>query len=221
MFEFPRGFIIYTNYFLVIWLLVALYRGYKRGFLLQLVDFVGTIVALFGAWLFSEPFARVFSFIKIKGNGYASIDQLVNFQVNRLLWVVLLFIGIRVALLVIRPLASFISKMPLIKQVNSSIGGVVSIVLYFVKLVILVFFLSFPVVKNGADIVDGSFLKYVSDASIPAFNLIQETVDKNEAIQSILSNKSLTPEQTDAMVEWLLSQGFSSNDIQEYLNTNE
>lgn len=221
MFTFPKNLIPYINMFLLVWLLVELYRGYKRGFLIQLVDFVGTIVAFFAAWLLSEPFARAMQLVPSKGIGYASIDQVINLQINRYIWVVILFIVIRIVLMVVRPLASFISKMPLIKQVNSAFGGFVSIIIFGIKVLALIFILSFPFVKNGMDIVEGTVLKNVANLSAPVFDFLQDSIDKNAAIQSIISDKSLTTEQSDAMVEWLLSKGFSSTDIQEYLNSNE
>lgn len=221
MFTFPREFIPYVNMILAIWVLIALYRGYKRGFLLQLVDFIGTIVALFGAWLLSEPLARVFRFIPNKGNGYASVEQMINFQVNRLIWIVILFIAIRIILLAVRPLASFISKMPLIKQVNSWIGGVVSIVIYFFQLLVLIYFLSFPFVKNGMEIVSGTVLRQVKEASMPLFSFVEEGINRNSALQSILNDKELSAAQSDAIVQWLTDQGFTSNDIKEFLGQNE
>lgn len=221
MWTFPSDMIKYINMFLLVWFLVELYRGYKRGFLLQLVDFSGTVVALFGAWLFSEPLARVIKIMPVKGNGYASIEQMVNLQINRLIWVLIIFVILKLALLLVRPLASFISKLPLIKQVNSSVGGVTSVIVFGFKLVILIFFLSFPIVKNGSEIVEGSALQYVSKYSVSIFESAQEVIDKNTAIQNLIAHKALTPEQSDAMVEWLISKGFTTSDIQEYLNNNE
>ncbi len=221
MFVFPLDLIIFVNVGLVLWLLISIYRGYKRGLLLQVLDWVRIVVALFVAWLFSKPFAGAFPLYQSQGVGLASIDQVITLQINQMIWFFILFVVIQLALLVITPLASYISKMPLIKQVNSSVGGVFSVLFFGLKLVLVCFFLTFPVVKNGQAIIEGSALKYVAPITESIFTVLDSTIDSNAAIQSILLKQTLTPQQNDAMIEWLKSQDFSLKEIQEFLNKHE
>lgn len=222
MFSVSTDLLVFTNLVILIWGLIDLYRGYKRGFLLQLLDSVTTLVALFVAWLFSSPFASAFPwFYSSSGVGITSIDAAIAQQVNRMAWIVIIFIVIRLVLMVLSPIASLVSKMPLIKQVNSSIGGVASIFFFGIKLVLLCLFLTFPVVKNGQQVIDNSVLKYVEQFSVPVFEMIDQTVSSNIGIQNILNHKELSPEQQEEVVAWLRSLNFSTSEIMEYLNSYE
>lgn len=228
MFEIPFNLLVYTNFVLVIWLLIDLYRGYKQGLLLQILSWVSTFVALFVAWLFSNPFATAFPwFYKAKGAGLASgvgmatIDGAIAFQVNRLAWIVILFIIIRILLLVVTPIASFISKMPLIKQVNSFVGGIAAILLFGLKMILVCIFLTFPIVTNGQDVIDQSLLQYVERYALPGVDFIDRTVASNSGLQSIISHQELDQRQKEAVVEWLRGLDFSTAEIMEFLNSYE
>lgn len=221
MFEVPYTVLQYTNYLLLIWFLVALYRGYKRGMILQLVDMVTTFVSLLAAWILSPIFQGIYSFVDSSSNGFVSIAQLIGVQTNRLIWFVLLFVAIRIVLLVVKPLATLISKMPLISQVNSSIGGVFSVAYFIVKMIILVYILGTPIIVNGQQIIDTSMLKHVQAISKPVVETVFASVSKNEALQSIILEQKLTDEQSIAITEWLQENGFTNNEIKEFLNKYE
>lgn len=221
MFEFPSEFLPYVSIVLVIWLLIDIYRGYKRGLILQVVDLVSTFVALFAAWILAPVFEKIYSFVEVSGNGYVTISQLVGQQANRLIWVVVLFIIIRIALLVIKPIASLISKMPLVKQVNSSVGGVFSILYFFIKLVILTVILTTPVVKNGNEVIEKTPLKYVQQVSEPIVEQVFDFIGRNEAFQSILFEQRLSDSQAASLETWLKSKGFTNNEIKEFLKNYE
>lgn len=218
MFTFPESMIIYLNFVFIVWFLISVAQGYKKGLLLQIVDLVGTFVALFAAWVFAPVFVRLFEFVKAPGSGLISIDQIITLQVNRLIWFLILFVIARLLLLLITPFVSAVSKIPLVKQVNSAIGGVFSIILFAVKLLILTFFLSFPVISNGQDIIDGTALKPLVEITQPILIDFDLKITENEAIQNLMSNKQLNEEQEIVIAEWLSEKGVNENDIKEFLN---
>ncbi|CAM3511807.1 CvpA family protein [Erysipelothrix anatis] len=221
MITFPSDWMIYLNGVIIIWFLIDLYRGYKRGMLLQIVDVVGTFVALFAAWLLSPAFSKVITFVKLDGNGLVTINQFVGNQVNRLIWFVILFVVIRILLLLVTPLASFISKMPLIKQVNSAIGGVFAVVMFGVKLMIAILLLSTPLIINGQDVVNNTWLKQVNEVGQPVLVFVDDFIIRNDAIQSIIMEQKLPDEQEQAMVKWLTDNNFTDQEIKEFLNKYE
>ncbi len=221
MITFPSDWMIYLNGVIIIWFLIDLYRGYKRGMLLQIVDVVGTFVALFAAWLLSPAFSKVITFVKLDGNGLVTINQFVGNQVNRLIWFVVLFVVIRILLLLVTPLASFISKMPLIKQVNSAIGGVFAVVMFGVKLMIAILLLSTPLIINGQDVVNNTWLNQVNEVGQPVLVFVDDFIIRNDAIQSIIMEQKLPDEQEQAMVKWLTDNNFTDQEIKEFLNKYE
>lgn len=221
MFSIPVDWMVYINGLLIIWILFDLYRGYKRGLILQVVDLVGTFVSLLTAWLLAPVFMNLFTFFKTSGNGVLLINQFMSKQINQLIWFVILFVVIRILLLVVTPLASFISKMPLIKQVNSAVGGVFSIVFFGVKLIIVLFLLTTPFVTNGNEVIENTWFKYVAKATEPVMKFADELVDRNSGIQSIINKQRLPEDQIKAMTDWFKDNGFTEGEIREFLKNYE
>ncbi|CAM3611672.1 CvpA family protein [Erysipelothrix urinaevulpis] len=218
MFTFPDSMIIYINGALIIWFLIVVARGYTRGLLLMIVDVVGTFVALFAAWVFAPVFVRIYQFVKPVGSGLVTIDQMVTQQINRMIWFLLLFIIAKLLLLLVTPLASVISKIPLVKQVNSAVGGIFSVVYFSFQVLLLIYFLSFPVVKNGQDIINKTWLSKVVELSEPVLEVVNKTLTQNEAIQSLVNHQSLTDQQQEELALWLQKKGFNEIEIKEFLN---
>ncbi len=217
MFEIPFDYLMFVNAILILLFVVVLYRGYKEGMMLQVVNLVNTFVAGVVAWLFSDVFANMYQFMTYSKTGLNSIDQFLSMHINRLIWFVVLFIAIRLLMMVLKPIAALISKIPLIKQVNSVLGAVFSIVTYFIYLLLLIYFLSLPIIKNGTDVIRNSFLKNVNEVAQPILGFLDEKIEENESIQYILSEKELTVTQKQSLVDLLSKNGFSNEEIREFL----
>ncbi|HZJ87143.1 MAG TPA: CvpA family protein [Erysipelothrix sp.] len=217
MFEIPFDYLMFANIILILLFLLTVYRGYKNGMLLQFVGLINTFVASVIAWLFSDVFVFVFKFVKYSKTGIEKFDSFVSDYANRLIWFVVLFVAIRVLLIVLKPIASMISKMPLIKQVNSAFGAAFSVVTYFIYMMILIFILTLPLVKNGTDVIDNSFLKYIDKYSEPIFERFDNTILENKTIQYLVSERELTVSQKQSLVDLLSENGFTDNEIREFL----
>lgn len=217
MFEIPFDYLMFVNAILILLFVVVLYRGYKEGMMLQVVNLVNTFVAGVIAWLFSDVFANMYQFMSYSKTGLDSIDKFLSMHINRLIWFVVLFIAIRLLMMVLKPIAAVISKMPLIKQVNSVLGALFSIVTYFIYLLLLIYFLSLPIIKNGTDVIRNSFLKNVNEVAQPILGFLDEKIEENETIQYIISEKELTVTQKQSLVDLLSKNGFSNEEIREFL----
>lgn len=217
----PYDWFLFVNVGLLVWFLIVLYRGYQRGLLLQLVDIMSSLVALFAAWILSPVFVRIFPILTTYKNGSFIINNLMNAQLNRLLWTVILFIAFKLVFLLVSPIAQFVSKIPLIKQVNSWIGGIFSIGTYVFQMIILVFVLTTPIFSNGVEVVNATLLKHVEPLVEPIIHSFNQTIETNAALQSLVYQQSLTPSQEDAMVAWLLKHGISEQEIREFLGKHE
>ena len=221
MFSFPFEFIIYLNAVLVLFLVFVIYRGYKKGMLLQLVGLISTFVSMIIAWIFSDVFMNVFHFVTYNTTGIFSLDNFVTENANRLIWFVVLFVVIRLLMMVLTPIASLISKLPLIKQVNSAFGAVFSLITYLIYIVLIVLFLSTPIIKNGNQIIENTFLRTVDKHVISNLGFLEDKLEENEALQSLVSNRGLSVTQKQAMVDMLSEQGFSNAEIKEFLQKND
>ena len=199
----------------------VIYRGYKKGMLLQLVGLISTFVSMIIAWIFSDVFMNVFHFVTYNTTGIFSLDNFVTENANRLIWFVILFLVIRLLMMVLTPIASLISKLPLIKQVNSAFGAVFSLITYLIYIVLIVLFLSTPIIKNGNQIIENTFLRTVDKHVISNLGFLEDKLEENEALQSLVSNRGLSVTQKQAMVDMLSEQGFSNAEIKEFLQKND
>lgn len=221
MFTFPNWLLPYVNYFLILWFLIVLMRGYKQGLLLQILELGRGFVALFIAWLFAPVFVNVYPFIKPSGIGLVTVDQMITKQSNTLIWFVILYLLSKILLYFVTPIVSFVSKIPLVKQVNSAVGGVFSIVVFGIKLALLSVFLSFPLISNGQEIVENSFLEGYVEFMRPRFAQLEQSYFRNEGLQALLSERKLSEEQIEEMSKWLEEKGFNEREIKEYLESHE
>lgn len=221
MFTFPTWLLPYVNYFLILWFLIVLMKGYKQGLLLQILELGRGFVALFIAWIFAPVFVNIYPFIKPSGIGLVTVEQMITKQSNTLIWFLILYLLSKFLLYFVTPLVSFVSKIPLVKQVNSAVGGIFSILVFAIKLSLLSLFLSFPLIRNGQDIIENSFLESYVEKVTPHFANLQENYFRNEGLQAILSDRKLNPEQVAEMSKWLEEKGFNEREIKEYLESHE
>lgn len=217
MFEIPFDYLMFVNIVLILFLLLSVYRGYKEGMLLQLVNLVNTFVAAAVAWLFSDVFVSVYTFVTYSKTGMPKIDAFFTQHANRLIWFFVLFVVIRILLMALKPIASLISKMPLIKQVNSILGAFFGIVVYVIYLNLLIYFLTLPVIKNGNDVIENSYLKKVHEVSQPVLKNFDEVMRENTSVQYLINEKELSVSQKQSIVDFLSKNGFSNEEIREFL----
>lgn len=221
MFTFPNEYIVYLNAVLVVFLIFMIFRGYKKGMLLQVVGLVSTFVSLVIAWIFADVFVGVYRFVSYDGTSITKVDTFLSTEANKLIWFLILFILIRILMMVLTPIAALISKLPLIKQVNSVLGGLFSVVSFFIYTILIVYFLTLPIVKNGQTIIDNTFLEPIQSTVVPVLSFVDDVVEDNLALQSLIDNRGLSLEQKQSLIDLLSDNGFSQAEIREFLEHNE
>lgn len=221
MFTFPNEYIVYLNAVLVVFLIFMIFRGYKKGMLLQVVGLVSTFVSLVIAWIFADVFVGVYRFVSYDGTSITKVDTFLSTEANKLIWFLILFILIRILMMVLTPIAALISKLPLIKQVNSVLGGLFSVVSFFIYTILIVYFLTLPIVKNGQAIIDNTFLEPIQSTVVPVLSFVDDVVEDNLALQSLIDNRGLSLEQKQSLIDLLSDNGFSQAEIREFLEHNE
>lgn len=216
---FPTSWIVWITPVLIIWLVLTLWIGYKRGFLLQLYNLLAMFAAVLFAWVLSEPFAKVFTIFKpdVGAFNQTAIEELILTRVNSALWFVILFIVISLLIMLGRPLIKAIGKIPGLKTINSFFGAVFALIGFYITVLILILLLSTPLITNGQTVVEESGLSVVKQYSAVFFDYASDRFEENAAIQKLISGESLTTTDSASIRDWLLSQGISETDIIEFL----
>ena len=216
---FPTSWIVWITPILIVWLILSLWIGYIRGLLLQLYNLLALFAAVLFAWVLSEPFAKVFTIFKpdVGAFNQTAIEELILTRINSALWFVILFIGISLLIMLVRPLIKAIGKIPGLKTINSFFGAVFALIGYYISVLILILLLSTPLITNGQTVVDESGLFYVKQYSSVFFDYASVRFEENAAIQKLISGENLSVSDSTSIRDWLLSQGISETDIIKFL----
>lgn len=216
---FPTSLIVWITPILIVWLILSLWIGYKRGLLLQLYNLLALFAVVLFAWVLSEPFAKVFTIFKpdVGAFNQTAIEELILTRINSALWFVILFIGISLLIALLRPLIKAIGKIPGFKTINSFFGALFALIGYYITVLILILLLSTPLITNGQTVVDESGLLYVKQYSSVFFDYASVRLEENVAIQKMISGEELSLSDSASIREWMLSQGISDADIIKFL----
>ncbi|MDP3305042.1 MAG: CvpA family protein [Erysipelotrichaceae bacterium] len=216
---FPTTWIVWVTPVLIIWLVLSLWIGYKRGFLLQLYNLLALFAAVLFSWILSEPFAKVFTIFKpdVGAFNQTAIEEIIQIRINSALWFVILFIAISLLIMLGRPLIKAIGKIPGLKTINSFFGAVFALLGCYITVLILILLLSTPLITNGQTVVEESGLSVVKQYSSVFFDYASDRFEENAAIQKMISGETLTGADSASIRDWLLSQGISETDIIQFL----
>lgn len=217
----PLTLIPYVNMIIVVFLLVSMYLGYRRGFLYQVFTLLGLLTAILISWFFAPVVSEMCPIYPVEWSPFAYTDFADVFysKMNTLVWYIILFAVVMVVFLLLKPFAKSVQKIPLIGTINQVFGMLFGLLPGLVTILFVTYFLSTPIVKNGKDVIEQTWLGPIRNATTNIVSVLQEPYEVNEAIQKLTADPiSLTAEDTQMLLEWLISEQDSTEGIYEFLN---
>lgn len=200
------GLLIFvTNICVIAFYTIMFFLGYKKGFLLQLLDLIGLLIAIYIAWLFAPVLATYFeicpqSLMPLQDTIFGSA---ISVYINQGLWFLIILIVVKLVLLIVRPLVKAIQRIPVLKQLNGLLGAIFSFVSSTVWIIVISFFLTLPVVSMGQDVVQQSLIKVILDGSSNVVQDIEEPIHKNDLINKLTNNMNdLSDNDREDLKEW-------------------
>lgn len=162
---------------ILILLATAIFRGFHRGFVIEVLHLVGTVAVLIFARLLYQPLGSTISglltslsLIKTSVVSTLIINLIAFFILTSLGWAVIRMLG---------RVSRTITWLPVIKQVNSVAGGIVSFVITY-----LVIF----VVLSLATLINTSFIQIQMNNSPLATYIVKQTPGLTSSYLSNLIN---------------------------------
>lgn len=158
-------------------IIAALFRGYRRGFVLQFISLVSVILAFILAYLFSPQVAVLIRpFFKMQEiHEILALPIPINISVNQMaasaVAYALVFIGSRIGLMVLGRSLDLVCKIPVINGLNSILGLLLSFAETLVILVVIVNIGSMLPVESIQNIVEQSS---VSQYILEEFGFLRE-----------------------------------------------
>ncbi|MEG0176718.1 CvpA family protein [Anaerorhabdus sp.] len=164
--------------------------GYKRGFLLQLLDLVGLLVIIYVSWLFSPVLATYFAIwpkdlMPLQATIFQ--DAIYNY-INQFVWFVVIFIVLKILLLLIRPLVKVLQNIPILKQLNGIAGSLFSFVYSTVWMILIAFVLTLPIFPKGGQYVEKSWLQPILTYASTFVEEIEEPLSKNSSLNKLFDD---------------------------------
>ena len=159
------AYFTYLNLALIILYLAFVVIGYKNGLILQIVDLVYNILALFIGYFLAPILASHFPIVKLD-EVYMALK--LNALMDTLIYMIIVFILLKLLYLIIKPLFGFVSKIPLIGFVNDIGGALMGIVNATIVVLLFCMLLNTPLFKNGNEVKEKTYLKTINGLSYKA-----------------------------------------------------
>lgn len=159
------AYFTYLNLALIILYLAFIVIGYKNGLILQIVDLVYNILALFIGYFLAPILASHFPIVKLD-EVYMALK--LNVLMDTLIYMIIVFILLKLLYLIIKPLFGFVSKIPLIGFVNDIGGALMGIVNATIVVLLFCMLLNTPLFKNGNEVKEKTYLKTINGLSYKA-----------------------------------------------------
>ncbi len=217
--EIAQSVIALINPIIIGFLLVVAFLGYKSGLLLQVFGLLNVVIKIIVAWIFAPIVARVFVLYNpdLGMLNESALDELLAQQVNTVLWFVIIYVGLSVLFLLVKPLLKTAGKLPLVKTVNQMLGFLFGLVKGVVYLLIVVFLLSTPLFVNGREAVEQSYLSNIEESAPLAFDAFSDWASSSPALARLMAGELLSEEDTQAIEEWLIKQELEADVISDIL----
>ena len=168
------AYFTYLNLALIILYLAFVVIGYKNGLILQIVDLVYNILALFIGYFLAPILASHFPIVKLD-EVYMALK--LNVLMDTLIYMIIVFILLKLLYLIIKPLFGFVSKIPLIGFVNDIGGALMGIVNATIVVLLFCMLLNTPLFKNGNEVKEKTYLKTINGLSYKALEFSMDHFD--------------------------------------------
>lgn len=193
------AYFIYLNLALIILYLAFIVIGYKNGLILQIVDLVYNILALFIGYFLAPILASHFPIVKLD-EVYMALK--LNVLMDTLIYMIIVFILLKLLYLIIKPLFGFVSKIPLIGFINDIGGALMGIVNATIVVLLFCMLLNTPLFKNGNEVKEKTYLKTINGLSYKALEFSMDHFDFQKEFKDFDIDKTRM-----AFDKWLEEQG--------------
>lgn len=193
------AYFTYLNLALIILYLAFVVIGYKNGLILQIVDLVYNILALFIGYFLAPILASHFPIVKLD-EVYMALK--LNVLMDTLIYMIIIFILLKLLYLIIKPLFGFVSKIPLIGFVNDIGGALMGIVNATIVVLLFCMLLNTPLFKNGNEVKEKTYLKTINGLSYRALEFSMDHFDFQKEFKDFDIDKTRM-----AFDKWLEEQG--------------
>ena len=205
------------NLAIVVIIVASVLLGIKKGFIKQFLELLSFLVALLVAILYSPILARFFPIYRMNTVTIhiSSLERIVNYRLNSIIWFVILFFGVSLLLIVVKLLINTLGELPVLKIFNRFLGGCFGLVKGIIIIVIISLMLSSAFFINGKEFKEKTAFPKFDIIAKTVFSYIDKTLEENEAVQAFVKDpKNVSEQQRQLIEKWLLKNGYNHDDVE-------
>ncbi|TGB04111.1 CvpA family protein [Halobacillus salinus] len=158
-------------------LLMGIFTGLKRGFILQLFHLLGFVVAFVVAAMYYDDLSPKLTLwvpypALPEDAAWAVFAE--SFDLEQAFYkavaFAILFFGVKIVLHIIASMLDFVSELPILNSFNSLLGGVLGFVETYVILFVILYMAALVPLEPVQNALDGSFLAQLIIERTPVFS---------------------------------------------------
>ena len=214
---FKLEWIIVVDLLILATFVINIFRGYRQGFLISLVNVIRFVLALVVASFLSGPVAKTFPLINLNAGGLdLAITQALGIKGSESIWFLIIFLSVYIISLLIIPVIRLLDIFPIISSLNKALGLVFGVVLGWLKVLIIFFIFTLPLFNNGGIILQESRLRHF-ESSFGFIQMFSETMEDNLIFQKLVLDKPLDDQEEAEVQAWLESMNMDEDSIVNFL----
>ena len=211
---------IVINVLIVLFFILMFINGVKKGFLFQLANMLGLLLALYISFYVSPVIADYIDIWpkNINNVEYQILNTLFYKPLNKFAWFIILFVVVSLIFMFIKPAIKFLQNIPILKQFNQFIGGIFGLLIANIWVLVIVFVLNMPLINNGSNIVKNTFFNdIVKVNNFVGGNYIKPILESEMFTKIIKNFNDLTDDDKIWLKNWLEENNVEDINIEELI----
>lgn len=197
-----QEYFMFVNIAIILIYVVFGIVAFKNGFLYQLISLIFNGLSLVAAWFLGPILAKLIPLVKMDNS-----NGLIDFSpyINSLIYMVIVFIALRIIYLIIKPAFKKVSDIPILGGINKIGGFLIGLINATIIVVLLSLLLNTKIISNGQEIKEKTILKYSDTITDYALKLSVEHLNI-ENFKNKIEDFDVD-EYRQQFIEWLIEQG--------------
>ena len=212
MITIPENYLMGINIGVIALYVFFIFRGAKKGFLLQILSTFGTFLAFFAAWRycgFASKYYHLWPEQLNPMNATPYLKDAVYEYLNEIAWFIALFVIILLLCKILEKMVQGISDLPVIKEISGLLGGLLGGMAATVWIIVISMLMRTPLFVNGTEAADNTMVGIISSTSARVVEQFAGPVTSSETFSKLLHNvQDLDGKDKEYIENWLSDHGF-------------
>ena len=197
-----QEYFMFVNIAIILIYVVFGIVAFKNGFLYQLISLVFNGLSILAAWFLGPILANLIPLVKLDGlNGAFDASP----YLNSIIYMVIVFIALRIIYLLIKPLFKKVSDIPIIGGINKIGGLLIGLINATIIVVLLSLLLNTKIITNGQEVKENTLFKYTDKVTEEFLKLSVDHLNI-ESFKDKIENFDVE-EYREQFIQWLIEQG--------------